>query len=94
MRKIEEKKTHQLVLPAEYHGRIVCGLHDEVRHPGVDRTLSLLRERVYWPGMEKEVQAKVRSCNACMRRKSSAPTAPMVSIQSTIGASLHGFSNH
>ena len=50
-------------------------------HPGKDRTLSLLRDRFYWPGMYKDAESWIEQCGRCLRRKT--PTnqrAPLVPI--------------
>ena len=40
-------ETHQLVLPLEYHETVLCMLHDDYGHQGLDWTLALVRERFY-----------------------------------------------
>jgi hypothetical protein len=44
-----EKTINQLVFPEVYKKQVLQGLHDDIGHPGHDRTLSLLRSRFYWP---------------------------------------------
>ena len=39
----------QLVVPKAYRPRALAGCHDDVGHQGRMRTLSLLRERLFWP---------------------------------------------
>ena len=41
------EKRNQLALPCCYMDQILSGLHNDMGHPGKDRTLSLLRERFY-----------------------------------------------
>ena len=55
---------HQLVLPQRYHRKVLTALHDHMGHQGIDQTLDLLRERVYWPSMAKDAQNWVTNCNA------------------------------
>ncbi|KAE8697362.1 hypothetical protein F3Y22_tig00110621pilonHSYRG00135 [Hibiscus syriacus] len=38
-------------------------------HPGVDRTLALLSEQYYWPHMDEDVQAYVKTCLVCQQDK-------------------------
>jgi len=38
-------------------------------HPGVGKTLDLLRRKFYWPRMDKTVQRYVDSCEDCQRQK-------------------------
>ena len=56
---------HQLVLPQRYHRKVLTALHDHMGHQGIDRTLDLLREWVYWPSMAKDAQNWVTNCRHC-----------------------------
>ena len=56
---------HQLVLPQQYHRKVLTALHDHMGHQGIDRTLDLLREQVYWPSMAKDAQSWVTNCHRC-----------------------------
>ena len=60
-----EMEYHQLVLPQRYHRKVLTALHDHMGHQGIDRTLDLLRERVYWPSMAKDAQNWVTNCHHC-----------------------------
>jgi len=78
---VQEEESFQLVLPEEYREQALHGCHDEVGHLGRDRTLQLLRQRFFWPGMTQSATAYVDKCMRCIRRKT--PTnqrAPMVNI--------------
>jgi transposase InsO family protein len=74
------KKTLQLVLPKSMVNEALKGLHDDIGHPGRDRTQALAKERFWWPGMTKAVDDWVRHCPRCLRRKAHNDTAPMVNI--------------
>ena len=56
---------HQLVLPQHFHCKIPVALHDHMGHQGMDRTVDLLRERVYWPSIVKDAQNWVTGCHRC-----------------------------
>ena len=60
-----EMEYHQLVLPQRFHRKVLTALHDHMGHQGIDRTLDLLRERVYWPSMAKDAQNWVTNCRRC-----------------------------
>ena len=62
-------EVNQFVLPAPYRKRMVLACHDEMGHLGMDRTLLLLQDRVYWPGMSKDVRQHIRTCDRCERFK-------------------------
>jgi len=58
----------QLVLPATYKQTALTYLHDEMGHVGVERVLSLERERFYWPFMKKDIEEYVtRRCH-CIKQ--------------------------
>ncbi|KAK0148948.1 hypothetical protein N1851_010632 [Merluccius polli] len=44
----------QLVLPATYKRTVLTQLHNNMCHVGVEKVLSLARERFYWPFMKRE----------------------------------------
>ena len=74
----------QLVLPLHFRSIVLKHLHDDIGHQGRDRTLSLVRSRFYWPGLEKDVEDKVKNCGRCKRRKTPIkPSAELVNITST-----------
>ena len=56
---------YQLVLPQRYHWKILTALHNHMGHQGIDRTMDLLQERVYWPSMTKDAQTWVTGCHGC-----------------------------
>ena len=60
---------HQLVLPQRYHKKILQSLHNDLSHQGIDRTLDLLRERVYWPTMTQDASSWVKQCRRCQVAK-------------------------
>ena len=76
-----EDEERQLVLPAAHIPTVLQALHDDMGHPGKDGTLSLQRDRFYWPGMYKDAESWIEQCGRCLRRKT--PTnqrAPLVPI--------------
>ena len=60
-----EIEYHQLILSQRFHHKILIALHDHMGHQGMDRTIDLLRERVYWPSMVKDAQNWVTGCRRC-----------------------------
>ena len=47
--------TMQLVLLTALRLQALKGCHDDLGHFGIERTLDLLRNRFYWPGMTENV---------------------------------------
>ena len=81
---LDGQQTLQLVLPSHYRVTVLKLLHDDQGHQGRDRTLSLVRQRFYWPGLEADVQHKVKTCVRCIQRKTvPKPSAELVNIATT-----------
>ena len=78
-----KKILWQLVVPKAYRSRALAGCHDNVGHQGRMRTLSLLRERFLWPGMQTEAIQHVLKCTRCFRRKTPSHVAPLQPIYVT-----------
>lgn len=51
-----QEHVSQIVLPMRYKKMMLKSLHSEVRHPGKERTLSLIKKRFCWPGMSVDVE--------------------------------------
>ena len=65
----KDVEYHQLVLPQRYHKKILQSLHNDLSHQGIDRTLDLLWERVYWPTMTQDASSWVKWCRRCQVAK-------------------------
>ena len=81
---IQGTEVNQLLLPEDYHDIALAGLHDEAGHQGRDRTLSLVKSRFFWPGMDGDIEKYIKNCPRCIRRKTRVPTlAILVTVDST-----------
>ena len=78
-----KKIQWQLVVCKAYRSRALAGCHDDVGHQGRMRTLSLLRERFFWSGMQAEAMQHVLKCTRCLRRKTPSHVAPLQPIHVT-----------
>lgn len=65
----------QLLLPASLKEEVLTEVHQRHGHQGVERTLELLRQRCYWPGMSSDVTHWCQSCERCQVAKNNQPTA-------------------
>ena len=77
---------HQLLLPACLKERVLQSVHDQMGHQGIERTLSLLRQRCFWGGMHEEVERWVKECQRCVltkmpRPKIQAPQTPFLATR-------------
>ena len=81
--KEEDSAIEQLVVPPCYREEILRGLHNDVGHPGQERTMRLIRDRFYWPGVGADVTNWINSCERCIRRKSTVAKEPLINVQSS-----------
>ena len=75
-----KKIIWQLVIPKTHRHKAILGCHDEVGHQGRVRTLSLLRERFFWPNMQVEATQHIAKCSRCLKRKSTPQVATLQPI--------------
>ena len=75
----------QIVLPNTYHRLAIRELHEKMGHLGVERVLDLMRQRFFWPGMQKDITFFIKNVCSCLKQKR--PTvnhrAPMKPIVTT-----------
>ena len=65
----------QLLLPAVLKTDVLTEVHQGHGHQGVERTLELLRQRCYWPGMSADVVQWCQACERCQVAKVNQPAA-------------------
>ena len=65
----------QLVVPVQKRQDFIKQFHDSLfaGHLGITRTVFRLLDRVYWPGLRRDVQTYIKSCTICIARKSPCP---------------------
>ena len=76
----ERKPRLQLILPTHLTQKVLNSCHNQVGYQGIVRTLSLLRERFYWPGMHKQATLYVNKSQNCLKRKANPDVAPLQPI--------------
>ena len=59
----EDMEYHQ------FHSKILRSVHDDMGHQGLEKTMELLRERVYWPTMAADACNWVSQCSRCQVAK-------------------------
>ncbi|XP_026521137.1 uncharacterized protein K02A2.6-like [Notechis scutatus] len=65
----------RVVVPKKLQEDILNMLHEG--HPGMVKMKSLARSYVWWPGIDKDIETWVKTCNKC---QSSRPTPPLALI--------------
>ncbi len=67
VRQSDHRVKRQLVLPKQFHNRVLKSLHDKIGHLGLEKSYGLVCERFYWPHMKREAYCK--TCERCIKRK-------------------------
>ena len=72
-KKIEDgdRWVHQLIVAENQISNILPLLHESpcTGHFGIEKTYQRAQERFFWPGMKRDVNSWVQSCDKCLRRK-------------------------
>ena len=65
-------RDSQIVIPKSLQMRIIKLAHES--HQGITKTKSLLREKVWWPGINNDIENEIKTCIPCLSvSKQSAP---------------------
>ena len=64
-----------VVIPPPGCQKVIDKLH--AAHPGISRMKSLARSYVWWPGMDEDLETKVKDCRQCQEIQKSPPAVPM-----------------
>ena len=63
-----------LVVPQrDRRDALISEFHDDLGHKGVFSVFSSLRVRFWWPGMQRDIAAFIKSCDPCQRRNEKKP---------------------
>lgn len=76
----------QAIVPLSLRREALKFAHDikSSAHLGIKKTLSKLRQKYYWPGLQNDVKIYVGGCEKCSRKKNPNPnkTTPMQVVRS------------
>ena len=65
----------RVIIPEPGRAAMSQELHDT--HPGVSRMKALARSYVFWPGIDNDIEAKVKNCEICQRNRKNPPPTPL-----------------
>lgn len=68
----------RIILPISLRRRALDIVHKT--HNGIDSTIKVLKEYVWWPGMRKDVEQRIKSCEICVLLRGKPTPAPMKSV--------------
>ncbi|KAL5015077.1 hypothetical protein ScPMuIL_009347 [Solemya velum] len=57
-------RDHRLIIPASLQQKVITIAHQA--HQGIVKTKQLIREKVWFPGIDKQAEEAVKSCIPCM----------------------------
>lgn len=66
-------RGERIVVPWSLTPQVIAAVHEA--HPGIVRTKARLRERFWWPGMDRQVELSIQNCRICEMADKSATTA-------------------
>ena len=58
-------------MPRSHVVKVLQHVHDQpaIGHPGIDKTIEVVKAHFYWDGMEQDTKRYVQNCHACHRAK-------------------------
>ena len=71
------KEVWRFVIPKSHHNTALDGCHHEAAHQGEKRSLSLMTECFWWPGMAHDLINKVKNCARCKKFEGAPPIAKL-----------------
>ena len=74
VKRSDYEEQRLLVTPKSIRDQILSSVHDSAGHQGMDKTISLLQKRCYWPGMEVYAKQWIKQCERCKVAKTPVPT--------------------
>ena len=64
-----------MVVPARGQQQLLEDLH--TAHPRIVRMKNLARSYLWWPGLDRDIEEKVKSCQVCQLQSAAHATAPL-----------------
>ena len=63
------------MIPASLQEKVLALLHDG--HPGMVKMKSFAHQYVWWPGVDKALEDRVKQCAPCQETRKAPPLAPL-----------------
>ncbi|VDC04372.1 unnamed protein product [Peniophora sp. CBMAI 1063] len=80
----------KVILDSEARKRVLSGAHEGVGHRGIEAVTATLKLRFYWPKMEQDIAAHVKSCHECqLRHTGQWKLPPTISAPTRIWEKVH-----
>ena len=65
----------RVIIPEQFRQQVLREQHQS--HPGIVRMKSMARVYVWWPGIDREIEALVRGCESCSQSRDCPQMAPL-----------------
>ena len=72
-----EETVFQFVVPQIHRSAALDGCHHEAAHQGQCRSLSLMQEQFWWPGMAHDLRNHIKKCGHCRKFEAAPPITPL-----------------
>ena len=72
-----EETVFQFVVSQIHGSAALDGCHHKAAHQGQRRSLSLMQERFWWPGMARNLRNCIKKCGHCRKFEAAPPIAPL-----------------
>ena len=85
-----DEMVFQFIVSQRHRSATLDGCHQEAAHQGQRRSIALMQERFWWPGMTHDLRNHIKKCSCCRKYEAAAPVAPMKLLTcSSLGELLH-----
>ena len=64
-----------MLVPTKLQDKLLEELHQD--HPGMSRMKAVAKSYMWWPGLDKSIENKARSCSLCQAVRHQPPVAPL-----------------
>ena len=72
-----DEMVFQFIVPQRHRGTTLDSCHQEAAHQGQCRSIALMQERFWWPGMTRNLRKHIKKCGRCRKYEAAPPVAPM-----------------
>ena len=72
-----DEMVFQFVVPQRHRGATLDGCHREAAHQGQHRSIALMQERFWWPGMTRDLRNCIKKCSHCRKYEAAPSVVPM-----------------
>ena len=72
-----KETVFQFVVPQIHRSAALDGCHHKAAHQGQRRSLSLMQEQFWWPGMARDLRNHIKQCGHCRKFEAAPPMTPL-----------------